>query len=297
MSITLKATDLKKYFGDVHAVEDVSLEIRDGEIFGFLGPNGAGKTTTIGMILGLIHPTAGEIEIFGQRVTPGQTGALKRVGALVGATPSLIPYLTARQNLQLVVALYQGLSVSRIDEVLALVKLTEAADRKAGQFSTGMKQRLGLAMAIVHRPQLLILDEPTNGMDPTGMREVRNLLKLLAEEGTTIFVSSHLLHEVEQVCDRVAVLNHGRVVAQGRVSELLGNSTVVRVRVPNTQEAAECLKTLHGVESTQPNGSYITVTGRESEAVVAHLAQHGIIPSEVTVVNNDLESLFIELTA
>jgi len=297
MSITLKTIGLKKYFGDVHAVEDVSLEIRDGEIVGFLGPNGAGKTTTIGMMLGLVHPTAGEVEVFGQRVTPGQTGALRGVGALVGATPSLVPYMTARQNLRLVVDLHHGLSASRIDEVLALVKLTEAANRKAGQFSTGMKQRLGLAMAIVHHPQLLILDEPTNGMDPTGMREVRNLLKLLAEEGTTIFVSSHLLHEVEQICDRVAVLNHGRVVAQGRVSELLGSSTVVKVRVPNTQEAAECLKSLRGVESTKPNGAYITVTGRESEAVVAHLAQHGIIPSEVTVVNNDLESLFIELTA
>jgi len=292
----LKTRHLRKYFGEVHAVEDVSLDIDAGEVFGFLGPNGAGKTTTIGMMLGLIYPTAGEIEIFGQPVTPSQTAPLQRVGALVGAQPSLIPYLSARDNIQIIADLHPGVTSARIDEVLELVKLTDAAKRKAGKFSTGMKQRLGLAMALVHRPELLILDEPTNGMDPAGMREVRNLLRALAENGTTIFLSSHLLHEVEQICDRVAVLNHGAIVAQGRVSELLSGGTAVRVRVSNPQEAATLLRQLPGVEAVEPNGVYVTVTGCDSQTVVAHLAQHGIIPSEVITPQNDLESLFMQLT-
>jgi ABC-2 type transport system ATP-binding protein len=160
-----------------------------------------------------------------------------------------------------------------------------------------MKQRLGLAMALVHRPDLLILDEPTNGMDPAGMREVRNLLRALADAGTTVFLSSHLLHEVEQVCDRVAVLDAGQIVAQGRVDDLLSKGAAVKVRVKNTEEAAACLAQLPGVEAVNPNGAYVLVTGRESEAVVAHLTRHGIIPTEVTTAGGDLEELFLQLTA
>jgi ABC-type multidrug transport system ATPase subunit len=296
MSITLQTRHLRKYFGSVHAVEDVSLDVYAGEVFGFLGPNGAGKTTAIGMMLGLIYPTAGEIEVLGQPVTPSRTESLKRVGALVGAQPSLIPYLSARQNIEIVADLHPGVTKARVDEVLDLVKLTAVASRKAQTFSTGMKQRLGLAMALVHHPELLILDEPTNGMDPAGMREVRNLLRGLAEEGATIFLSSHLLHEIEQVADRVAVLNRGEIVAQGRVDELLKGGAVVKVRVPDTRKAAEHLRGLPGVQAVEPNGAYLTVTGRESEAVVAHLAQSGIIPSEVTSPQNDLETLFMQLT-
>lgn len=296
MTSTLQTHNLRKYFGEVHAVEDVSLDVQAGEVFGFLGPNGAGKTTTIGMMLGLIFPTAGEITILGEAVTPQQTNALKRVGALVGAQPSFIPFLSARQNIQVVADLHPGVTRARVNDVLELVKLTEAADRKAGKFSTGMKQRLGLGMALVHRPELLILDEPTNGMDPAGMREVRTLLRALADEGTTVFLSSHLLHEVEQVCDRVAVLNRGAIVAQGRVEELLKGDAAVKVRVPDPGKAADTLRSLPGVETVTRNGAFVTVTGRESEAVVAHLAQHGIIPSEVTTPQSDLESLFMQLT-
>lgn len=296
MHTTLRTQHLKKYFGDVHAVEDVSLDVHAGEVFGFLGPNGAGKTTTIGMMLGLIYPTAGSIEILGETVTPRQTSALKRVGALVGAQPSFLPFLSARKNVEVVADLHPGVTKARVDEVIDMVKLTEAADRKSGDFSTGMKQRLGMAMALVHKPELLILDEPTNGMDPAGMREVRNLLRQLADDGTTVFLSSHLLHEIEQVCDRVAVLNRGTMVAQGRVADLLKGDAAVKVRVPEPQKAADLLRSLSGVTSVTPNGAYVTVIGRESEAVVAHLAQHGIIPSEVTTPQSDLESLFMQLT-
>ena len=205
METVLRTEGLEKRFGPVRAVDGVSLAVERGEVFGFLGPNGAGKTTTIGMVLGLIHPTAGEVFLFGEPLTPARPGVLRRVGALVGATAALVPYLSARGNLHLVARLQGAKAAARIDEVLDLVGLREAADRKAGDFSTGMKQRLGLAMALLHQPDLLILDEPTNGMDPAGMREVRNMLRALADGGTTVFLSSHLLHEIQQ--SRGAVLN------------------------------------------------------------------------------------------
>ncbi len=293
--IILKVNNLRKYYGPVHAIEDVSLEVRRGEIYGFLGPNGAGKTTTIGITLGLIHPTSGRVELFGQSVTPSKTAVLKRVGSLVGASPSIIPYLTARQNVQMVARMHPDVTVSRIGETLEQVGLSEVVDRKAGKFSTGMKQRLGLAMALIHKPDLLILDEPTNGMDPAGMHEVRNLLCSLAEQGTTVFVSSHLLHEIEQICTGVAVLNKGVIVAQGPVGELLGDQQVIRVRVPSPDEAAKVLNTLRDIK-IETNGSYISIKGSSSEEVVSRLTSQGIIPSEVTTSQFDLESLFLKLT-
>jgi ABC-2 type transport system ATP-binding protein len=242
--IVIRTEKLRKYFGAVHAVEEVNLEVRSGSVFGFLGPNGAGKTTTIGMILSLIHPTAGTVTVLGETVMPSRNRVLRRVGAMAGA-PAIIPYLSARENLRMAARLDGGVPVRRIDEVLEKVGLSAAADRASGQYSTGMKQRLGIAIAILHQPELLILDEPTNGMDPAGMLEVRNMLRALADGGMTIFLSSHLLHEVEQVCDEVAVLNRGKVVRQGKVSELLGKEqALLRVRVPSPAEAATLLLTL-----------------------------------------------------
>jgi ABC-2 type transport system ATP-binding protein len=294
--IIFRTEHLRKYFGPVHAVEDVSLEVRQGEVYGFLGPNGAGKTTTIGMALGLIHPTAGHIELFGEAVTPSQSAILGRVGAVVGASPSLIPFLTARQNVENVGRLHPGVTPQRLDETLELVGISKAANRKAGHFSTGMKQRLGLAMALIHKPDLLILDEPTNGMDPAGMREVRNLLCSLAEEGTTVFVSSHLLHEIEQICSRVAVLNKGVIVAQGPVNELIGSQQIIRVRVPSPKDAGCVLNSLAGVKEIETDGSFVSIKGSSSEQVITHLTSQGIIPSEVTTSQANLESLFLKLT-
>jgi ABC-type multidrug transport system ATPase subunit len=266
-----------------------------GQVYGFLGPNGAGKTTTIGIILGLTHPTAGSVHLFGNALTPESNQALNRVGALVGA-PSLVPYLSARKNLELVARLSPGLPANRIEEILERVDLSEAADRAAGRFSSGMKQRLGLAMALLHEPELLVLDEPTNGMDPAGMREVRLLLRELASTGVTIFLSSHLLHEIEQVCDQVAVLDKGRLIAQGKVDNLLGKRSLVKVRVDAPVEAARLLEKLPGAEDVQPNGVYVSVGNVTSKQVVAHLVAGGVVPSEVANVNNDLESIFLELT-
>lgn len=294
--IILQTHNLSKQYGDVLAVDDISLPVHRGELFGFLGPNGAGKTTTIGMALGLIHASAGSIELFGQPVTPGQTLPLRQVGSLVGA-PSLIPYLSGRANLNLVARLHSDVDERRVAEVLDMVGLTAAAGRKTSGYSTGMKQRLGLAIAMLHRPSLIILDEPTNGLDPAGMREVRQLLRALAEEGVTVFLSSHLLHEVEQICDRIAVLHQGRIVKEGSVQELLGQrQQIVRVRVALPARATEVLQTLPGVTTITANGAYVEVIGATSEAVISHMVGQGVVPSEVTTEKSDLESLFLELT-
>jgi ABC-2 type transport system ATP-binding protein len=278
-------------------VDAVNITAYEGEVFGFLGPNGAGKTTTLGMTLGLVHPTAGEINVLGELVTPNHTHALKDVGALLGA-PAFVPYLSAWDNVELVSRLSPGVDRKRIGEVLELVGLTDTARKKVSKFSTGMKQRVGLAMALVHRPRFVILDEPTNGLDPAGMREIRQLIRSLAENGTSVLLSSHLLNEVQQVCDRIAVLNKGRVVAQGRVNDLLnGSRPTVRVSVPVPADAARILQSLPGVENVQADGNSLIVTGVESPAIMACLLQNNIIPTEITNQKSSLEALFMDVTS
>lgn len=297
MSNTILQThNLSKTFGPVTAVSQVNLQLHTGELFGFLGPNGAGKTTTIGMVLGLVAASAGQVELFGQPVTPNQTRPLRRVGSLVGA-PALLPYLSGRDNLRLLARLSDDVSDGRIAEVIARVGMSEAAHRKVSSYSTGMKQRIGLAAALLHRPDLIILDEPTNGLDPKGMREMRQLLRDLAADGVTIFLSSHLLYEVEQICDRVAVLNRGQIVAQGKVSDLLGQQKMtVKVGVTSPAQAQAALQSLAGVERLSANGRYLEVSGVSGEDIVRHLAQHDIYPGEVITQRVDLESLFLEMT-
>ncbi len=295
MKTVLQTRGLTKHFGPVRAVDGVDLMVHRGEVFGFLGPNGSGKTTTIGLLLGLIHPTAGEAELFGEAVSPERTHALRRVGALVGA-PGFVPYLSGRDHLQVLARLNPGVKNGRVDAVLAQTGLSDAAGRKVKGYSTGMKQRLGLAAALLHQPELLILDEPTNGLDPAGMREVRDLIGALSAQGVTVFLSSHLLHEVEQICDRVAVLNQGKVVAQGPVAELVAKEPLLRVRVASPQAAVGVLRSLPEVSHLSANGSYIEVRGAQPEAVIAHLVACGLAPREVREERPDLESLFLQLT-
>ena len=295
-STVLETHDLSKSFGKVQAVNEVNLQVNEGEVYGFLGPNGAGKTTTIGMALGLIHPSNGWVELFGQPVSPAHARPLRRVGSLVGR-PALLPYLSGRKYLDLLAQLRTGVDEHRIEEVLERVGLTFAAGRKAKTYSTGMMQRLGLGAAILHRPELIILDEPTNGLDPAGMRDVRDLIRSLAEDGATVFLSSHLLHEVEMVCDKIAVINKGHIVAQGSVDDLLNRQEhFVKVRVSAPEKARQILQSLPGVTQIKANGAYIDVKGIPSEEIVIELVNQGIVPGEVTVQKNDLESLFLGLT-
>ena len=297
--IVLETKDLTKTFGAREArkaVDAINITAYEGEVFGFVGPNGAGKTTTLGMALGLVHPTAGEVYVLGQRVTPNRVQALRDVGALLGA-PAFVPYLSAWENIELVARLSPGVDKKRIHEVIELVGLTESARKKVSKFSTGMKQRVGLAMALVHRPRFIILDEPTNGLDPAGMREIRQLLRTLAEDGTSVLLSSHLLNEVQQVCDRIAVLHRGRVVAQGRVDELLNRQKpAVRLTVHDAEAAVRAFESLAGVENVQASGNSLLVLGVDSQSVMNHLLQHHVIPIEITAQKTDLESVFLDLT-
>jgi len=296
-NIILETKNLTKSFGHNTAVDSVDIAVYEGEVFGFLGPNGAGKTTTLGMALGLVHPTSGEVTMLGQRVTPNHVHALKDVGALLGA-PAFVPYLSAWDNIELVSRLTPGVNKKRIEEVIELVGLTDAARKKVSKFSTGMKQRVGLAMALVHRPRFVILDEPTNGLDPAGMREIRQLLRSLVENGTSVLLSSHLLNEVQQVCDRIAVLNKGRVVAQGRVEDLLnGQKPSVRLTVSDAEAAIRAFESLQGVENIQANGESIIVMGVTSQVVMNHLLGHHIVPIEIIAQKSDLESLFMDVTS
>ncbi|MBI3172508.1 MAG: ABC transporter ATP-binding protein [Chloroflexi bacterium] len=296
-NIILETKDLTKTFGAHKAVDEVNITAYEGEVFGFLGPNGAGKTTTLGMTLGLVHATSGEVCVMGERVTPNRVHALRQVGALLGA-PAFVPYLSAWDNLDLLARLSPNVDKKRIGEVLELVGMSDAARRKVGKFSTGMKQRIGIAMALLHRPRFVILDEPTNGLDPAGMREIRQLLRTLAKNGTSVLLSSHLLNEVQQVCDRIAVLNRGRVVAQGRVEDLLNaQKPSVRLTVGDVSAAVRALELLSGVENVQASGDTLFVMGVTSQVLMNHLLQNHIIPTEISAQKNDLESLFMDVTS
>ena len=214
------------------------MEVCKGDIFGFLGPNGAGKTTVIRLVLGLIHPTSGYAEVCGHRV-PGQLqGALRHVGGFVD-DPTFYPLMSARRNLRLLGSMTGPVSEERIDEVLEIVALSDRAGDRVGGFSHGMKQRLGIAQALLHSPELIVLDEPTSGLDPRGMKDVRELIRELGAAGTTVFLSSHLLHEVEQVCTRAVIINKGRVVVQGPVSELRPQNDAIKVLTGDQGRAGE----------------------------------------------------------
>ena len=224
----IETDGLSKRYGLRRAVDGLSLAVAPGSVFGFLGPNGAGKTTTIRMLLGLVRPSGGSGRIFGHDIVRERAAFLPRVGAIVEA-PAFYLFMTARNNLR-VLARTAGLrEPARIAEVLALVGLAERADEPVRAFSLGMKQRLALAAALLGRPELLFLDEPTNGLDPAGTVEMRDLIRRLGAEGHTIFLSSHMLHEVEQICTDVAIVRHGRLVAQGTVGALLANSAALLV--------------------------------------------------------------------
>ena len=221
MENILSVKNLNKSFGKRKIINDISFDVNGGEIFGFLGPNGSGKTTTIKMITGFLFPDSGNISICGMDLKKNYESAMNLVGAIV-ENPEMYKELTGRQNLQMYARLHDDVSKERIDEVLTLVGMSQRADEKLKKYSLGMKQRIGVAQAIVHKPKLLILDEPTNGLDPAGIKELRDILKKLAhEEGIAVMVSSHMLAEMELMCDRVAIVNQGRIVDVKTIEELL----------------------------------------------------------------------------
>lgn len=238
----LEISQLAKSFGKHRVLKNVSLQVPRGQVFGFLGPNGAGKTTLIRVILGLMRPDRGTVLIDGYNIRTDFKKTIAKVGAVV-ETPKFFNHLSGYQNLLLVKNLHPHVTTARIDEVLALTGLADRADDKAGTYSLGMKQRLGIARALVNYPKLIFLDEPMNGLDPQGIIEVRALVQTLRRQGITIFITSHLLHEVEQVSDQIAIIKEGSILTQGRLDELLLQETeVVEVDTNQQLEAAQAMQ-------------------------------------------------------
>ncbi|MGN6358861.1 MAG: ATP-binding cassette domain-containing protein [Thermomicrobiales bacterium] len=286
--------NLTKHYGQrITAVEDLNLTVRRGEIYGFLGPNGAGKTTTLRMLLGLIRPTSGSATVLG--AAPGASAGLARVGALV-ESPAFYPYLSGRQNLR-VLARYNGVSEARVDAVLAQVELTDRADDRFSTYSLGMKQRLGVAAALLKDPALLILDEPTNGLGPKGMAEMRVLIRQLGQGERTVLLSSHLLGEIEQICDRVGVIQHGRLIAENTVTALRGPGALL-VRAAPLDRAAQLAATLPGVGGVQVTDGALrlSVAPEQAGAINRALVGADIEVSELRQVQESLEDVFLTLT-
>ncbi len=285
----------KRYASNVLAVDHLDLIVERGSVFGLLGPNGAGKTTTLRMLVGLIRPTSGRVCIFDEVIKPG-AAILSRVGVLVEG-PGFVPHLSGRENLKLFWrAGHAPMSDANLAKALDIADLGQAADRKYKTYSHGMRQRLGLAQALLGNPELLILDEPTDGLDPQQMRAIREVLRGVAASGTTVLVSSHLLGEVEQVCDHVAVMDKGRLIAVGAVSDLLGATTTVYVEVDDIPRAQWVLEALRGVGQVSPEGAGLAVEldGMERKVLVAALVEAGVGVETITA-RHQLEDAFIGL--
>ena len=293
----LQTKGLSKRYGSRLAVDRLDLEVDRAELFGFLGPNGAGKTTTIRMALGLIAPTGGTVEILGKDVRRHRTEVLPKVGALV-ESPALYGYLSGRDNLRVIADLLGGVSRKRIDEVLEIVSLKGRDKDRVRTYSMGMKQRLGLAMALLNDPELLILDEPANGLDPAGIVEMRDLLKGLAAAGKTVFISSHVLGEVQQICTRVAIINHGRLVRVAPVAELLKAGGEFEVKIDAPEVVVELLRGQEwGREARSQDGVVVTRAPEDKgRNLIAFLVQQGHTPDEVFARQKDLEDIFLSLT-
>ena len=293
----IEVRGLVKRYGDLTAVDGVSLTVRAGDVYGYLGPNGAGKTTSLRMMLGLIRPTAGTVRLFGR--DPNVTAAaLDGVAGFVEA-PTFYPYMNARRNLELLAAFDGGDAPSRIDAALETVELSGRASDRVGGYSHGMRQRLGIAAALLRAPKLLLLDEPATGLDPAGMRDMRLLIRRLADEGMTVLLSSHLLAEVEELCDRVAILRSGKIVYEGTIDALArGAGTVYRLATTDDERARAICAAQQGVGETSLEHGRISFSA--SEAVVAELSralvEAGVLIHELAPQTVTLEDLFFSLT-
>ncbi|GAB2649775.1 ABC transporter ATP-binding protein [Kribbella swartbergensis] len=294
MDALVEVSGLTKRYGDTLAVDGVDLTVLPGEVYGFLGPNGAGKTTTLRILTGLIAPTSGEVRVLGG--APGQADVLGRTGSMI-ESPAFYPYLSGLDNLRLL-AEYAEVPRRRIDEVLELVDLTDRARDRFSTYSLGMKQRLGVAAALLKDPELVILDEPTNGLDPAGMRDMRRLIRELGSGGRTVLLSSHLLGEVQQICDRVGIINAGRMVAEHNVEDLRGEQELV-VRAAPRDRAQSILTGLLGAGAVHQYDETlrVKVTPDKAAEVNRILVEAGVAVSELHSTERALEDVFFELTS
>jgi ABC-2 type transport system ATP-binding protein len=297
--VILEATGLTKRFGKLVAVDNLSLEVRTGEVLGFLGPNGSGKSTTIGIVLGLIAPTSGTITIAGQQLSTNSALVSQHIGSVI-ENPAFYPYMSGRDNLRAHAFAVGNVPESRVDELLSLVNLSERARHKFKSYSLGMKQRLGIASTLLTDPALVILDEPTNGLDPAGQREIREIIPRLADEGHGVLLASHMLHEVEQVSDRVLIVRRGRKITEGSVDDLLRRGGYIEVVVSGTeqQRAMKLLRLLPEVEQVTAEDSRLIVVAAEDSggAINSALIEGGIVASTIAPKRSTLEDLFLEMT-
>lgn len=293
MERVLRINKLSKRFGKIQAVDNLALEVFSGQVFGILGPNGSGKTTTLGMILDVIAPTAGSFQWFGQLKT---VEARKQIGSIL-ETPSFYPYLTAVQNLR-VSAHIKRCGTGNIDNVLEQVGLFDRKDDKFRTYSLGMKQRLSIAAALLSNPPVLILDEPTNGLDPEGIAEVRELIREIAASGKTIIMASHLLDEVQKVCTHFCVLRKGKKLHEGSVNETLGEINKVEVEATQMQKLESIIKVYDGKKAYIKNGTNLLITMKEdatAEMLNDYCFENGITLKKLFTHRNSLEQEFLKI--
>ncbi len=293
----LQTDHLSQSYGKIEAVKDLNLHVFDSEVYSFLGPNGSGKSTTVGMILGLIRPTRGRALVFGNDMTVNPWPTLKRIGAVIEA-PAFYPYLSGEDNLKTLAIMLGDVPDKRIDEMLELVGLAGRQRDAYKTYSLGMKQRLGIASTLLRDPDLIILDEPTNGLDPAGTREVRQLIPRLALEGRTVFLCSHLLHEVQEVSDRVAIIKKGQLVAEGTVGELLGRGQYLRLKAGDIDGLLHALGAVEWVRGVERLDGYVRAAAPLDRAAELNqlLAGRGVFLSELAPWETQLEDVFLELT-
>ena len=295
----LKVENISKHFGNLKAVEDLSFEVAAGEVFGFLGQNGSGKSTTIRMLLSLIHPTSGTIELFGKSLQKERNLILEQVGAII-ERPDLYPYLSAYEHLQLFAKVRkQKINAHAIEDTLDKVGLLDRAKDKVQTFSLGMKQRLGIAIALVHNPQLIILDEPTNGLDPQGIADIRKLIQDLAKEGKTILVSSHLLAEIEQVATQILIIHKGKKVVAGSTKALLDpQMKIVQLKTLDDQLALQVLQTSSFSQFLlkRNHGLFLKMPTQEIPKLNASLIA-AAVPIIGIEAKNSLEDYFLNITS
>ena len=292
----IETTGLTKRFPAVLAVDQVSLTVEQGQVFGFLGPNGSGKTTTIGMLMGIIKPTAGSFRLFGAGAPRDLLAARARVGATL-ETPNFYPYLSGRDNLRIAAAI-KGIGKARIEECLDIVGLRGRGKHRFRTYSLGMKQRLALAATMLNDPELIVLDEPANGLDPKGMKEVRDIIRLLADRGKTIFLSSHLLWEVERTCTHVSIVRKGRVVGTGTVAEIVGGEVTAVVRAEDDEALRVALEAFPEATSVRASdeGLVVALASDDLAALNRYLAGQGVYVSHLARRHRSLEDAFMDLT-
>lgn len=295
----LQAIGLSKLFKQFVAVDNLSFDVAQGEVLGFLGPNGAGKSTTVGMILGLIKPTSGSVKIMGTDLSTNSAIVPENIGAII-ENPAFYPYLSGRDNLKSHALAVGNVPEQRIDDLLKLVNLNERSKDKFKNYSLGMKQRLGIASTLLTEPGLVILDEPTNGLDPAGQREIRDIIPRLADQGHSVLLASHMLHEVEQVSDRVLIVRRGKLVTEGSVDDMLRRGGYIEVIVPDVdpEVALRAIRRLPVVEQvTIEDGRLIVVAPDDSGVAINRtLIEQNMIAGSITSKHSSLEDLFLEMT-